>query len=75
MLDGWSVRGEINIDRKETEIKNVAAVLEGVGPHSDETIVIAPITTTWATANPALSIPAHIKSITGPTTTPRAWRC
>jgi len=40
VLRDWSARGEINITRQETEIKNVAAVLEGVGPHRDETIVI-----------------------------------
>jgi hypothetical protein len=40
VLDGWTARGDINIARTETEIKNVAAVLEGVGPHRDETIVI-----------------------------------
>ncbi|HEX4145692.1 MAG TPA: M28 family peptidase [Pirellulales bacterium] len=40
VLEGWTARGDINIDRKETEIKNVAAVLEGTGPHRDETIVI-----------------------------------
>ena len=39
-LADWTARGEINIDRQETEIKNVAAVLEGAGPHRDQTIVI-----------------------------------
>ncbi len=39
-LTDWTVRGEINIARQETEIKNVAAVLDGVGPLRDQAIVI-----------------------------------
>lgn len=39
-LAGWSASGETNILRKETEAKNVIAVLEGEGPLANETIVI-----------------------------------
>lgn len=39
-LKGWSVNAEITIDRKSIETKNVVGVLEGVGPHADETVVV-----------------------------------
>ncbi len=39
-LTGWKAVGEISVDRKEAEVKNVVAVLEGDGPHAEETIVI-----------------------------------
>ena len=39
-LQGWRIRGDINVVRDETEVKNVVAVLEGEGPRADETIVI-----------------------------------
>ncbi len=39
-LDGWRVEGEVSVEREETEVKNVVAVLEGEGPLADETIVI-----------------------------------
>jgi hypothetical protein len=39
-LKGWKLEGEIDVIRKEAEVKNVVAVLEGEGPHADETIVI-----------------------------------
>ena len=39
-LADWTVRGEVKIDRQETEIKNVAAVLPGAGPVKDQVIVI-----------------------------------
>lgn len=39
-LTGWKLQGEINVLRQEAEVKNVVAVLEGEGPHADETIVI-----------------------------------
>lgn len=40
VLTGWKVTGEISIDRTTAEVKNVVGVLEGHGPHADETIVI-----------------------------------
>jgi hypothetical protein len=39
-LAGWRIVGEANINRQQTEVKNVIGVLEGEGPHADETIVI-----------------------------------
>lgn len=39
-LTGWRIKGEVQVERKEAEVKNVAAILEGEGPHADETIVI-----------------------------------
>jgi hypothetical protein len=39
-LDGWKVRGEVTVERQEVDVKNVIGVLEGEGPHADETIVI-----------------------------------
>jgi hypothetical protein len=39
-LAGWRVRGEADVSWTQTEVKNVVAVLEGEGPHADETIVI-----------------------------------
>jgi len=39
-LPGWRVVGEVNVERKEAEVKNVLAVLEGEGPLADETLVI-----------------------------------
>lgn len=39
-IPGWKLTGEITVDRRETEVKNVVAVLEGEGPNADETIVV-----------------------------------
>ncbi|HVU89833.1 MAG TPA: M20/M25/M40 family metallo-hydrolase [Pirellulales bacterium] len=39
-LTGWRLTGEINVIRREAEVKNVVAVLEGEGPKADETIVV-----------------------------------
>ena len=39
-LTGWQAVGETSIERQEAEVKNVVGVLEGEGPHADETIVI-----------------------------------
>ncbi len=39
-LAGWTASGEANILRKEAEVKNVIAVLEGEGPLANETIVV-----------------------------------
>ncbi len=39
-LKGWRVTGETNVARERTEVKNVLGVLEGEGPHADETIII-----------------------------------
>lgn len=40
VLAGWRIEGEANVQREEAEVKNVIAVLEGEGPHANETIVI-----------------------------------
>lgn len=39
-LAGWTVKGEVSVQRQEVEVKNVVGVLEGEGPHAEETIVI-----------------------------------
>ncbi len=39
-LSGWKVQGETQVRRTSVPVKNVVAVLEGAGPHADETIVI-----------------------------------
>jgi acetylornithine deacetylase/succinyl-diaminopimelate desuccinylase-like protein len=39
-LKDWKAIGETSIDRKEAEVKNVIAVLEGEGPHANETVVV-----------------------------------
>jgi hypothetical protein len=39
-LAGWKAVGEVAVEREESPVKNVVAVLEGEGPHADETIVI-----------------------------------
>ena len=40
VLTGWTAGGAVTIDRKQALVKNVVAVLEGTGPHADETIVV-----------------------------------
>lgn len=39
-LEGWRAEGEIDVIRTEAQVKNVVGVLEGSGPHADETIII-----------------------------------
>ncbi|MBI2827309.1 MAG: M20/M25/M40 family metallo-hydrolase [Planctomycetia bacterium] len=39
-IPGWRLRGEVTVDRREAKVKNVVAVLDGEGPHAEETIVI-----------------------------------
>lgn len=39
-LPEWKAKGEISVKQIRTEIKNVIGVLEGKGPHADETIII-----------------------------------
>ena len=39
-LAAWRLQGEITVLHREAEVKNVVAVLEGEGPHADETIVV-----------------------------------
>ncbi|HTI50829.1 MAG TPA: M28 family peptidase, partial [Planctomycetaceae bacterium] len=40
VLKGWTAGGVVSIDRKQADVKNVIAVLEGSGPLADETIVV-----------------------------------
>jgi len=40
VLTGWKAEGETHVIQKKAEVKNVIAVLEGEGPHADETIVV-----------------------------------
>ena len=39
-LEGWRAIGETKVERQEADVKNVIAVLEGVGPHANETVII-----------------------------------
>jgi len=39
-LKGWRFSGTLSVDIKEAAVKNVVAVLEGEGPHADETVVV-----------------------------------
>ena len=39
-LTGWRLKGEVAVLRREAEVKNVVAVLEGDGPHAEETIIV-----------------------------------
>ena len=39
-IPGWRLTGEVSVKRREVEVKNVVAVLEGEGPLADESIVI-----------------------------------
>jgi Peptidase family M28/PDZ domain/PA domain len=40
VLAGWKADGVTTIKRARVEVKNVIGVLEGEGPHADETVVI-----------------------------------
>lgn len=40
VLTGWTAVGETAIEHKYAEVKNVIAVIEGEGPHADETVVL-----------------------------------
>lgn len=39
-LEGWKAHVRVQIERKAISTKNVIGVLEGTGPHADETIVV-----------------------------------
>lgn len=39
-LKGWRLRGEVTVNRREAAVKNVAGMLEGKGPHAEETIIV-----------------------------------
>jgi hypothetical protein len=39
-LDGWTLGADIDLHQNEIKTKNVVGVLEGAGPHADETVVI-----------------------------------
>jgi hypothetical protein len=39
-LPGWQIAGETDVIRERTAVKNVLGVLEGEGPHAEETIII-----------------------------------
>jgi hypothetical protein len=39
-LPGWNAEMNVHVERTEAEVKNVVAVLEGEGPHAEETIVV-----------------------------------
>lgn len=39
-IDGWRARGDVAIAKIQVETPNVIGVIEGEGPHADETIVI-----------------------------------
>lgn len=39
-FEGWTVDGSVKIGRESIATKNVVGVLEGSGPHADETVVV-----------------------------------
>lgn len=39
-IPGWKVEGEFKFDRVMTDLVNVVGMIEGEGPHADETIII-----------------------------------
>ncbi|MFO0947245.1 MAG: M20/M25/M40 family metallo-hydrolase [Planctomycetota bacterium] len=39
-LDGWTAEGELHFTRVNADLVNVVGVIEGEGPHADETVVI-----------------------------------
>jgi hypothetical protein len=39
-LAGWKIQGEVQVDRVESEARNVIATREGQGPSADETVVL-----------------------------------
>ncbi len=39
-LEGWSIKATANIDNAEIIAHNIIGIIEGEGPHADETIVI-----------------------------------
>jgi hypothetical protein len=39
-LKGWTLSGHFSINRDEYKTKNVIGVLEGAGPHADETVIL-----------------------------------
>jgi len=40
LLTGWRIVGEVDVERTESPVKNVVAVLEGEGPLAEETLVV-----------------------------------
>lgn len=40
ILKGWKAEGVTTVSRVPVEVKNVIGVLEGEGPHADETVVV-----------------------------------
>jgi hypothetical protein len=39
-LTGWTAALEVNVQREKRAVKNIVGVLEGAGPHAEETVVI-----------------------------------
>lgn len=39
-LKGWTARARVEIERKSIATKNVVGVLEGSGPHAEETVIV-----------------------------------
>ncbi|MBI3464586.1 MAG: M20/M25/M40 family metallo-hydrolase [Planctomycetes bacterium] len=39
-LPGWRITGEADVKRTESQVRNVIGVLDGTGPHAEETIVV-----------------------------------
>ena len=74
-IPGLKAIGEANVVRKEAEVKNVMAVLEGEGPLADETIVVGAHYDHLGQGGDGLArCPGRPTFTTAPTTTPRARR-
>jgi hypothetical protein len=39
-LHGWRIAGEASVNHRQTETRNVIGVLEGSGPHANETVIV-----------------------------------
>lgn len=40
LIPNWTLAGDVTIDRKKADVKNIIGVLEGTGPLADETVII-----------------------------------
>lgn len=40
VLTGWTCSGTVTVEKQYARVKNVLGVLDGAGPHADETIVV-----------------------------------
>ena len=76
-IKGWTLTAKINIEGEKIETKNVVGVLEGAGPHANETVIIGGHYDHLGHGGLLSGIARHASQrtfTTGPTTMPRARR-